>query len=174
ESKLDFIAQSGLKGIKLHPDYQGVFLDDERYVRIIQGAVDRDLCVVIHAGIDIGLDDPVHASPARSATMLGKLTLPASPRIILAHMGGWRQWDDVEALLVGLPIYFDLSFSLPYIDEAQLMRIIRRHGADRILFASDSPWGDQSVVKSQFDALPLTESERRLIVYDNAARLLNL
>ena len=29
------IAALGLKGIKIHPDYQGVMIDDERYIRIL-------------------------------------------------------------------------------------------------------------------------------------------
>jgi len=174
DEKLDKIVSLGLKGIKLHPDYQGVFIDDERYIRIIQGALDRGLCIVIHAGIDIGLPDPVHCSPERAAAMLDALTLPDKPLIVLAHTGGWRQWDDVERLLVERPVFFDISFSLDYIEQDQLLRIIRRHGSDRILFATDSPWGDQTKTKQQFEALPLSTQEQESIASYNAAKLLGL
>lgn len=175
EGKLDRIVSLGLKGIKLHPDYQGVFIDDERHVRILKEAVKRDLLVVIHAGIDIGLPDPVHCTPARTAAILDTLGQdPARPRIILAHVGGWRCWDHVEAYLVGKPVYLDLGFSLGQITDEQLLRIIRRHGADRVLFASDSPWGDQAADKRYFEALPLTENEREQIAWRNARSLLGI
>ncbi|MBE6762913.1 MAG: metal-dependent hydrolase [Ruminococcaceae bacterium] len=173
EAKLDFIVASGLKGIKLHPDYQGVFIDDERNVRILREALRRNLYVVIHAGIDIGLPDPVHCTPARTAAVLNELkTDPDDPRIVLAHVGGWRMWDDVETYLVGKAVYLDLAFSLGQIDNEQLLRIIRRHGAERILFASDSPWGNQQADRQCFESLPLTQDERDFIAWKNAKMML--
>ncbi|MBQ3093935.1 MAG: amidohydrolase family protein [Clostridia bacterium] len=174
EQKLDAIVALGLKGIKLHPDYQGVFIDDERYLRILQGAVDRDLYVTIHAGIDIGLPDPVHASPDRVRAMLDIVKQPNGPHILLAHTGGYGCWDDVERLLVGQDVYFDLSFSFGRIDEEQLLRIIRDHGAERILFATDSPWDAQENDRVYFERLPLTADERDAVAYKNACRILGL
>ncbi len=170
--RLDTIVSLGLKGIKLHPDYQGVFIDDERYIRILQGAVDRGLYVSIHAGIDAGLPDPVHCPPDRTAKALDALHLPATPYIILAHGGGWGQWDDVERYLVGRPVYVDLGVTLEYISKEQIIRIIRSHGCEKILFASDSPWSDQGVTKSRFEALPLTDKEREFISHKNAECIL--
>ncbi|MBQ3069455.1 MAG: amidohydrolase family protein [Clostridia bacterium] len=172
EDKLDEIVSLGLKGIKLHPDYQGVFIDDERYLRILQGAVDRNLLVSIHAGIDKGLPDTVHCPPARTRKALDALTLPSEPRIILAHGGGWGCWDEVETYLVGQPVYFDLGVTVEYIEEAQLLRLIRSHSAERILFATDAPWSDQANIVRRFEALPLTDAERHAIAYGNAAALL--
>ncbi len=169
---LDRIVELGLKGIKLHPDYQGVFIDDERYLRIMQGAVNRKLYVSIHAGIDAGLPDPVHCPPARTKNALSKLRLPSTPYIILAHGGGWGQWDQVETELCSQPVYFDLGVTLEYINEEQLLRIIRAHGADRILFASDSPWSDQSETVKRFEALPLSKEEKEQIAHKNAERIL--
>jgi len=170
--RLDTIVSLGLKGIKLHPDYQGVYIDDERYIRILQGAVDRGLYVSIHAGIDAGLPDPVHCPPERTAKALDALHLPKTPFIILAHGGGWGQWGDVERYLVGRPVYFDLGVTLEYIFEEQIVRIIRSHGCDKVLFASDSPWSDQGVTKARFEALPLTDEERETIACKNARRIL--
>lgn len=175
EDKLDHIVALGLKGIKLHPDYQGVFIDDERYVRILQGAIDRDLLISIHAGIDIGLPDPVHCPPDRMRAVLDQLHCdPAHPRIILAHTGGYGQWDEVEALLCGQAVYFDISFTVGYINDEQLVRIIKTHGAERILFATDSPWGSQAATLAHVRALPLSENERDLILRRNALTVLGL
>jgi len=71
--ELDTIKALGLKGIKLHPDYQNTFIDDARYLQIIDYASELGLIVVIHAGIDIGLPEPVHCPPERTAKFLEQL-----------------------------------------------------------------------------------------------------
>ncbi len=175
EEKLDTMVALGLKGVKLHPDYQGVFIDDERYVRIMQAALDRHLLISIHAGVDIGLPDPVHCPPDRMRAALDRLSFDRTdPRIILAHTGGFDQWDDVERLLVGQAVWLDVSFTLGYIRDEQLVRIIRAHGADHVLFATDSPWGDQSETLARFRSLPLTPQEQDRILYANGAELLGI
>ncbi len=174
EDKLDYLVANGIKGIKLHPDYQGVFIDDERYVHILREAVKRDLLVVIHAGIDIGLPSPVHCPPERTAAVLDRIGQdPHRPRVILAHMGGWQQWDDVERYLVGKPVYFDTAFSLGQIPDDQLLRIIHAHGAKRVLFATDSPWDAHHKCLEHLRQLPLSETDKQWIFGENAATLLD-
>ncbi len=177
KKELDTILSLGLKGIKLHPDYQNVFIDDERYIRIIQYAVDHHLIVSIHAGIDIGLPEPVHCPPERSLSMLQQVlshTTNPDPKIILAHTGGYGQWNEVEQLLVGQKVYFDISYSLPIITANQLIRIIRKHGCNRVLFASDSPWGGQKETVEYVKSLPLTNEEKDAIFFRNAMELLHI
>ncbi|MDD5953160.1 MAG: amidohydrolase family protein [Oscillospiraceae bacterium] len=167
----------GLKGIKLHPDYQSCMIDDPRNVAILRCAVSMGLMVVVHAGVDIGMPEIVHCPPDKGAAVLDQLyagQTDVTPRIVFAHTGGWHCWDDVERCLVGKPIYLDISFSLGMIPEEQLLRIIRRHGADKILFATDSPWSGQRESVQAFCALPLTDREKSLILGENAARLLQL
>ena len=43
EEKLDEIKSLGLKGIKLHPDYQATEFDDDKYLRILEGCKKRGL-----------------------------------------------------------------------------------------------------------------------------------
>ncbi len=90
--KLDRIKEMGLLGIKLHPDYQKTFIDDQKMIKVVQYAVDLDLIVVIHSGQDIGLPDPVHCTAKRAATMLGQIK-GKNPKIVLAHTGGYEDWD---------------------------------------------------------------------------------
>ena len=174
--KLAYIRQLGLPGIKLHPDYQKVHINDERYLKLITAAVDLGLLVIIHAGIDVGLPEEVHCPPEEAVQMLCYVEEhakdPASAKIILAHTGGWKQWDAVEELLVGKPVYFDLAYTFGFISESQLLRIIQNHGADRILFATDSPWNDQAEDIHALQQLPLTQEEQAAILGENAARLL--
>ena len=175
--KLSYIKSLGLPGVKLHPDDQKTFIDDPRYIEIIRTCVELDLHVTIHAGVDVGFPDPVYCPPVRAAHMLdlvyGKKH-PDKAHITLAHIGGNDLCDVVERCLVGRNVYFDLAFSLDRINKVQLLRIIQNHGADRILWASDSPWADQGTYRKLFDELPLFDDERELILWKNAAKMLGI
>lgn len=167
------IKELGLKGIKLHPDYQLTFVDDEAMVRVIEEAVKNDLMVTLHAGIDVGYPNPVHCTPKATARMLEQIN-ELDAKIILAHTGGFGLWDEVEEYLVGQNVYFDISYSFGFIEDEQIVRIIKNHGADRILFATDCPWGGQKETLEHFMSLDLTEEEREAILSENAKRLLGL
>lgn len=171
--KLEMIKSLGLKGIKLHPDYQNTFVDDPRMVRIIQYAVELGLIVVLHAGLDIGLPDPIHCPPKRSANMLSQIG-DSKAKIILAHTGGYDQWDEVEEYLVGKNVWFDTSYSMTKLSTEQFVRITRDHGADRILFATDSPWAGQKETAEWIRGMELTEEEKESIFWRNGAKLLGL
>lgn len=171
--KLEKIKELGLLGIKLHPDYQETFIDDPRMVRIIQYAVELDLIVSIHAGLDIGLPDPVHCPPKKTAEMLSRIE-KKDARIILAHMGGYDMWDEVEEYIVGKNVWLDTGYTLGHIPEEQFIRIMRNQGADRVLFASDSPWGGQKETLERIRKLNLTGEEMDKLMFKNAQRLLGL
>ena len=94
------IASLGIKGIKLHPDYQGVFFNDVRYKRIVLTAASYGLYTIVHAGVDIGMPEPVHTTPDMVREVMNETGVD---RVILAHMGGWRMWDEVMEKLVDLP-----------------------------------------------------------------------
>ena len=102
----------GLKGIKLHPDYQEMFFNDIRYKRIVSKATELGLYITVHAGVDIGLPNPVHCTPDH---VLEVLKDTESDHLILAHMGGWRLWPEVKEKLMGKHLYFDTSFSGDYL-----------------------------------------------------------
>lgn len=135
------LKKNHIKGIKLHPDYQSFFVDDEKLFPIYKLASELGLIVIFHAGIDIGLPEPYHATPQRL-----RKVIEAFPegRFVAAHMGGFSYWDDVEKYLVGTNIYLDTSYGIRFMDAAQVRRIVDRHGYKKILFATDSPWGDQA------------------------------
>ena len=172
------LREMGFRGVKLHPDYQMTYIDDERYLRILRECRKQGLYVVFHAGVDVGMPpDIVRCPPQRARKMLDELYrdgAPDEPEIILAHLGGADLWDDVETYLVGQPVYFDLSFILGRVSREQLLRIIRHHGAEKILFGTDSPWSSAKEDVAYFDALPLTEEEKRLISEGNARRILRI
>lgn len=176
KEELRLILSMGLKGIKLHPDYQDTFINDKKYIRIIDYALELGLIVVVHAGLDIGYPEPYHCTPTLAQEVIQQLQFPKADntlKLVFAHTGGYAFWDEVETVLVGTPVYFDISYSLGKIEEKQFLRIVRNHGANRILFATDSPWGGQKSMVTIFQNLPLTDEEKRKILYQNAKELLN-
>ena len=178
EDKLKELSRMGLKGIKLHPDYQNTFVDDEKYVRIIAKAVELGMIVTLHAGVDVGYPDIVHCTPERSLRMLkavyGEALNIPRPQIVFAHMGGAEMLGDVKRYLVGLNVMFDTAFCLDRMSAEDTVCLIRSHGAQRMLFATDSPWGGHARFVEVMNALPLNEHERELIFHENAERLLEL
>lgn len=187
EQELERIAALGLKGVKLHPVYQGVDIDDVRFVRILAKAGELGLTVVMHAGDDIGFPGVVRCSPEMTRNALQQ----AGPvRLICAHMGGWKNWVRVADCLADTSAMLDTAFSLgaiapleegyyapeelPMLGGEDFCRLVQAFGSARVVFGTDSPWADQQESLAQLRALPLTETDRRRILGENAQRLLAL
>lgn len=170
-SELSAIKEAGLHGIKFHPDYQEFFVDDEKLFPIYKEALEMGLVIIFHAGLDIGLPPPIHCTPERL-----KKVVRAFPggRFVAAHLGGFKCWDDVEKYLVGEDLYLDTSFSLKWMERSRFLKIIRAHGCDKVLFASDSPWSGQKEEIEMFRALGLPSEEEKAILGGNAIKLLGL
>ncbi len=165
------IASMGLKGVKMHPEFQNFCFEDESLFPIWEACIENNIFVLTHTGKDVGFSAPHHTDPRRLKIFhecFKKL------KLVLAHLGSWGMWDEVEEFIVGLPVYLDLAFTLKRITDEQLIRIIRRHGAERVLFGTDSPWCDQEKAVRHFRKLPLTEKEKDLILGLNAAQLLDI
>lgn len=171
KAELDRIKELGLPGIKLHPDYQGVMIDDERNMRIIEYADSLGLMIMVHAGIDIGLPDPVHCPPDRAAKVIDALE---PDKLILAHLGGWKQWEEVYDLLAGEHVYFDTSFTFDYIEQDMFLRILQKHGHEKVLFATDSPWSDAAKAVDVVRNMPLGQKVIEDILSGNAKKLLEI
>lgn len=169
------IKELGLKGIKLHPDYQGTFINDVKYMRIIEYASELDLVVVTHSGYDVGYPDEVHCPPKLVREVIDKVQ---PKKLVLAHMGGMTRndgsisWDEVEEYLVGKEVWLDTAYVLPLIPPETFRRIVRSHGASKILFASDSPWREQKQCVDLMANMKLSGEEWQMIMEENAKRLL--
>ncbi len=176
EKKIDELKEMGFRGIKLHPDYQNTFINDDKYIRIIRRALVHGMYITIHAGVDIGLPEPVHCPPELSAEMLEAVDdlNHGAPRIILAHMGGAEMPRDVLTHLCGKNVYLDTAYTIDKEDPELMKEIIRAHGADKILFATDAPWNSPKNCMAALEALGLSKIEKELILHINAEKMLNL
>lgn len=172
ESVLYNIKEQGLRGIKLHPEYQKFYIDCPEAVRVLKKCEELDLIVMLHAGNDVGIAPPSHCMPDRLRRVLDCHV--SGEKIIAAHLGGWDAWDDVEKYLVETPVYFDTSYTLSCIDKEQFVRIVKNHGSDKILFGTDSPWRNQGKTAEQLSSVGLTDEELENIFYKNAQKLLKI
>jgi predicted TIM-barrel fold metal-dependent hydrolase len=170
-AELRRIRALGLPGIKLHPEFQAFAPDEPRLDPLWRACRDLGLPVLLHAGNDWGFPPPCRARAARTARVARAwpgLTL------IAAHFGGFEIWDDVERELIGRPVYLDTSFAIGRLPDDRFVRLVRRHGVARVLFASDAPWQDPGETLAAFLRLPFTPEEQRAILWQNAQRLLPL
>ena len=190
EEELERISLAGIKGIKLHPVYQGLNIDDGKFIKILACACDFNLAVLIHAGWDIGFPGNDFAMPERIYKALKKIKIKSPKKIILAHMGGWRAWSEAEKFFADYDgIFIDTAFSLGSFtpngdnfykspEECEMLspekftKIIKSFGASRVIFGTDSPWSSQKESVESFKALKnLSDAEKNLILYQNAASI---
>ena len=172
KEQLRIIKQEGFAGIKLHPNYQGFLFDDIHYMRVIEEGSALGLTIVTHTGDDPYTPDQVFCSPDMILHVLEEV---APPRFILAHMGSNENYAESEEKLCGQNVYFDTAYSIMHMDEGRLVRMIHRHGADKVLFGTDSPWTSQKDCVEKLNSLSgLSEKEKQQILYENAAFLFNL
>lgn len=171
KGELNTLHEKGFKGIKLHPDYQQTFIDDIKYLRIIEYASSLGMVIITHAGYDVGYPRLTHCTPDRIKHMLDEVK---PEKMVLAHMGGVFMGEWVEQLLIGKHVYLDTSFVADIMNQEQFVRMVRNHGADKILFASDSPWKDPGSLKATIYGMDFTEEEREMIFSGNAKKLLEI
>lgn len=168
---IDFIVSLGLKGLKFHAEYQDFVIDEPKMLRIYDYALSRNLIILHHAGFDPGFTEPMKSSPLRFANIANAMK---GGVVVAAHFGGHAEWDDVERNIVGTNIYLDTSMGFEFFPRDQFLRIVKNHGVEKILFASDSPWSDATTEIAHLKALPISQSEKDMILGGNAKRILNI
>lgn len=168
--ELDRIKSLGLKGVKFHPEYQGFYADDEKMKPIYKKISSLGLITVFHAGLDYGYPEPYHCMPEN---MLNALKWFDSP-VVAAHWGGQNCGEKVVELLCGRDLFFDTSFGCGTIPRPLVLRIVEKHGTDKILFGTDMPWHSANMEKNLLDTLELSDSEKNKICCENAKKLLGI
>ncbi|MDE5565026.1 MAG: amidohydrolase family protein [Oscillospiraceae bacterium] len=172
-AELERIKSLGLYGVKLHPDYQRFYADEERMYPIYRKCGELGLPIIFHAGLDPICPDDIHCTPQMAARILDKFP---ETTMIMAHLGGNELWDDVETVLAGQfgNLYLDTALAGSYVAEEQFARIIEKHGADKILLASDCPWDTTDVTIAKIKRLGLSPEQERMIFAENAKSILKL
>lgn len=167
------ISGEGLPGIKLHPMYQNFYLDDEKMLFIYEEIVKNNLILLFHIGFDIAFPDERCAEIGRLKKVVQKFP---ELKIVAAHTGGWRMWDEVLKVIAGLDIWIETSMTLKYIEDRKIfLEILKKHPSDKIMFGTDAPWTDQKEeVKLMRDIRDISEDLKEKIFSGNAKKLLDL
>jgi predicted TIM-barrel fold metal-dependent hydrolase len=163
------IHQEGFKGIKMHPYYQGFFLDTEKMFPAYERIRKLGLILVMHTGFDIAFPRIRRCDPRQ---ILNVATLFPGLKMVTTHLGAWQQWTEVEEMLAGRKIYMDISYTLGQIDPRIARRIILMHPAEYIVFGTDSPWAGARETYSRLKGLELGSEREEMILRKNGLALL--
>ncbi len=186
--------KQGARGVKLHPGMHAFYPDDQEFWPMYAKCQELGLPVLSDSGpwdrprILVGSAAHIHqkrkdyGEPKNFEKVLKdfpKLTL------VMAHLGSaW--WDVRVELAQKYPnLYFDFSqgFAAPdhiphaphrALAEEDAIRIMRKIGIGRIMFGTDGPAVPIEPQMEAFLRMPLTDDERRMILAENAKRILKI
>lgn len=167
QREMDDIQRRGLRGIKLHPDFQRFYIDDERMLPVYEEAHRRGLPILFHTG-DSRTD---FSTPRRLMNVLEKIP---DFTCIAAHLGGYSEWEDARRELSGTNVYIDTSSSLFAVTQEQARKSIDHFGIEHTLFGTDFPMWSPKEELERFFALGYGQEDNRKMLYDNFARLFRL
>ncbi len=158
----------GLKGVKLHPDCQKFYIDEDRAEKIYR-VVEGKLPILMHMG-DARYD---YSDTKRLVDVLNR---HKDLIVIAAHMGGYTKWDKVDLYkqIKNDNFYFDTSSSLSLLSKEQATDIIRKFGVEKFFFGSDYPMWNANEELSLLNNLLLTDDEKEKILGLNIKNFLKL
>lgn len=164
---LEGIQALGLRGIKLHPDFQAFYIDDPAMLPLYRGAAERGLPVLFH----MGDDRTDFSAPIRLARVLDKV-----PELVCvaAHLGGYTQWRAARECLAGGRVYTDCSSSLAFLSREEARESIAHFGPERVMFGTDFPMWPVKEELARFFALGLTREENARILCGTFTELFGL
>lgn len=168
EGDFEHLKALGLIGVKLHPDIQGFKIDDYRMLKIYELCERDNLPILMHTGDSrFDLSNPNRLAPV--------LDIYKNLVVIGAHFGGYTVWDEASRKLHGYEnFYVDTSSSLFALSPETAKKIISAYGVEKVMFGTDYPMWNPSEEVEKFMKVPLTDSERQRIFWDNAAKLIGL
>jgi uncharacterized protein len=174
----------GAAGIKILPMYIGVYPDDPKMAVMWEEANRRDAAVLTLAtaqvpgellsklGVNERYTDIHH--PARFEAVVSSY-----PRVklVLAHLGMGAEQDTIRLANKYPNVFTDTSLRLHDVGKpggwslTEAAEMLRRIGADRVLFASNYPFVSPSDYVEVMRKLPLNAEEHRKIGWQNFDRV---
>lgn len=161
------IKQLGLKGIKLHPDFQSFKLTGEKGLKLFDALGDFDLPILVHTG-DRRFDFSHPAYMVEVARDFPKL------KFIAAHFGGWTEWEDALRYKGLKNVWFDTSSTLFQLDSDIAKSVIFGLGIDKFMFGTDFPIWQCDTEIQRVLALGLGDANNQLVFHKNAEKLFDI
>ena len=184
KKELKRLKDNGVKGIKLHPVFQLKDMDSDSYVDVVNEAFKLGLIVVFHAGLDPGFPERLYSSYKKILSFIDKIDL-SKGNLVLAHMGSLDEFNESYEYILGKNLYIDTAMSFGTINHMEkglvditdrdlIIKMIKKHGSEKILFGSDNPWMDAKSMVDVLNSFPLTKEEKDNILFKNACKLLSI
>lgn len=171
EENLKSLLDNGIVGVKLHPLFQALSLDDPRVHDILAALAEHGMPVVTH----VGAGDDEDANRRGAPALLRRLadSLP-DLQLIACHYGGYHRLDEAREHVVGSSVTLETSWppTMAELEPELVVELIRSHGADRVVFGSDWPMADPGAEIAAIRNLGLTQEEEDGILGGNLARIL--
>ena len=156
------IAVHGFKGLKLHPVSTIAHPVGKETLRLIQRAAEHGAPTLFHCG-DEPLTTPLAVAEAAEAC--------PEATIILGHMGGYFHVDEAIEVAERLPNVVLETSAMPY--PGKIGEAVARVGAERVLYASDGPACSPTLEVAKVRLAGLTPDVERLLLGENARRILD-
>lgn len=167
-SELDRLKEYGIKGIKFQPYTQKYMVNDIEALEVYEKALEKDFILMFHCGYDLMI--PGNYGNTKAFYDVAKIFSGA--KIVAAHLGGWKMWDEAIELLPETNIYVDCSFVFDFLSDAE--KYLNAFSQEKILFGTDTPWSYPAKDIKNLKDLHLPQTLERKILYENACELLNL
>ncbi|MBT4165601.1 amidohydrolase family protein [archaeon] len=162
KEELKNLITKGFRGIKLHPSAQEFEIDNNKFSWIYELCQEKNLPILFHCATK-----NKNSNPLRVLNIAKEFP---NLKIVIAHFFG----DDLslmEKLKDYKNIYSDISI---YARTLRINHATYKHNFKNLLFASDAPYDSQKVVLVKINESNLNEEDKKLILYKNAEKILNL
>ncbi|MEW6077443.1 MAG: amidohydrolase family protein [Thermodesulfobacteriota bacterium] len=166
---------AGAKGLKLHPIIQKVSFTDPRMKKAVRSFMRFDLPILFHAGVsnyyvgsEKGQNIPEYGGIKEAAELVAAFP---EAKFIVGHAGMFEVKDVMKLLRGYQNVWVDTSLQSP----GTIRNLIEAFGEDKVLFASDWPFGCRKpAIKAVKAACKGNQRLERKLFYENACHLLKI
>ncbi|MBP3580329.1 MAG: amidohydrolase [Clostridia bacterium] len=173
-TEIERLHKSGVKGIKMHPEYQDFYIDEDRVAPIYKKCGELGMIVLLHCGGDVAYEPPYHGTPELIEKIVNKF---CDTTFVAAHMGGFDLWEEfANTVKPHKNLYIDTSMTntAKHLDNEIGHRIFETHGYDKFLFGSDSPWERHYKSMEKLYSYGFSDEVNKKILGENAVKLLGI
>lgn len=167
DAELKRIKAAGLRGVKLHPDFQQFLIDDPKALPMWKAIRDNDMYALVHTG-DARLP---FSDPRRMAAVLEELP---EIKVIAAHFGGYQVWERAYEAYKPETCLFDISSSIMFMEKELIFKFFDKFGIENFFWGTDFPSQDHEIELNRFFELGLSEEQNRMLLGENFAKVMGI
>jgi predicted TIM-barrel fold metal-dependent hydrolase len=160
----------GLRGVKIHPDIQGVDINDRKLLPLYDLLSQLGMGLYLHMG-----DNRPQYRFSTAEKLIDVLEQFPDLTVFAAHLGGYRDWDHSVPLLKGRKnVYYDTSSAISFMPLKKAEKIIGQLGAENVMFGTDYPVANTKQELERFMRIRMSDRKREDILWNNAMRIFGL